>query len=150
MAWKLAMARRHDPEWEQGWRELLLPHVRWPMIELPDVPLLISPKMRRAEAPEPPSSEPDPSDADPSKSIDEPLVVDPEPKLIDEPLVVDPEHHAPSRKPSTYFMAAGRPRPARASPKRCNRCRCGSGIVTTSTKWKEALDGVADWYGDHQ
>jgi hypothetical protein len=51
MAWKLAMTRRHDPEWEQGWRELLLPHVRWPTIELPDnVPLLISPKMRRADA----------------------------------------------------------------------------------------------------
>ena len=39
--------------------------------------------------PEPPSSEPDPSDPDPPEPIDEPLVVDPEPKAI--ALVADPE-----------------------------------------------------------
>ena len=149
MAWKLAMTRRHDPEWEQGWRELLLPHVRWPMIELPDVPLLISPMMRRAEAPEPPSSEPDPSDADPSKSIDEPLVLYLEPKLIDEPLVVDPEPPCPVKEAINLLYGRRQAETCESVAEALQSVPMREWDRDDFDQLKEALNGVADWYGDH-
>jgi hypothetical protein len=52
MAWQLAMARRHDADWETAWKEKLMPTVQWPALILPEeTPLLMSPKMRRATEP---------------------------------------------------------------------------------------------------
>ncbi len=157
MAWKLAMTRRHDPEWEQGWRELLLPHVRWP-IELPDnVPLLISPKMRRAEAPEPPSSEPDPSDPDPPEP---PAPSDPDPPAPEPPTPLDERPIPPSEPPTgtqqrsmwsavDLIYRQGQQRTCESVADVLRQCAPSEWDADDIDRLREALESAADWYGDH-
>ena len=56
-------------------------------------------------------------------------------RSMSQPFRPVPSRHAPSRKPSIYFMDADGPKPAKLSPKRCIRCKCRIGIVTISTDY---------------
>ena len=73
MAWKLAMARRHDLDYETAWDDQLEPQVIHHGLILPEkIPLLISPAMRRSTEPPPivPDLDPTPSIPDPAPHPD--------------------------------------------------------------------------------
>ena len=104
-AWKLAMARRHDPDWEATWSGYLQPRSVHPGLILPDsVPQLISPSMRRAIDPQPPTPDPQPpiDPLDPARldalqqAVDElvemGLVRAVEYRILDENLIEEREH----------------------------------------------------------
>ena len=98
--------------------------------------------------PKPIIDEPVVADPEP-KPIDEPLVGDPEPKPIDEPAVADPE--PPRTVEEAINLLCGR--------RQAETCESVAEVLRSvpMRDWdrddfdrlKEALDGVSDWYGDH-
>ena len=132
-----------------------------------DEPLVVDPEPKPIDEPVVVDPEPEPIDeplvVDPEpEPIDEPVVADPEPKPIDEPLVVDPEPE-PIDEP-----AVADPEPPRTVEEAINLLygrrqaeTCESVAEALHSvpmrdwerddfdRLKEALDGVADWYGDH-
>jgi hypothetical protein len=70
MAWKLAMARRDDPHYEDAWKQQLSPHVRYPALILPDMPPRLTARSGKTvspvipQTPEPPQ-QPDETPVDP-------------------------------------------------------------------------------------
>ena len=129
-----------------------------------DEPLVVDPEPKPIDEPVVVDPEPEPIDeplvVDPEpEPIDEPVVADPEPKPIDEPLVVDPE---PIDEP-----AVADPEPPRTVEEAINLLYGRRQAETYESvaealhsvpmrdwerddfdRLKEALDGVADWYGD--
>ena len=84
MAWKLAMARRHDPNYEGGMGGTTGTEYEWPGLILPEPPRLISPAIRRST--ELATVPPEPEHLSPSSPKNlvplQPIAPEPEPPLL--------------------------------------------------------------------
>ena len=98
--------------------------------------------------PKPIIDEPVVADPEP-KPIDEPLVGDPEPKPIDEPAVADPEPPRTVEEAINLLYGRRQAETCESVAEALHSVPMRDWDRDDFDRLKEALDGVADWYGDH-
>ena len=119
-----------------------------------DEPLVVDPEPEPIDEPLVVDPEPEPIDepvvADPEpKPIDEPLVVDPEPEPIDEPAVADPEPPRTVEEAINLLYGRRQAETCESVAEALHSVPMRDWERDDFDRLKEALDGVADWYGDH-
>ncbi len=102
----------------------------------------------RELTPEPIIDEPVVADPEP-KPIDEPVVADPEPKPIDEQAVADPEPPRTVEEAINLLYGRRQAETCESVAEALHSVPMQDWEPEEFDRLKEALDGVADWYGDH-
>ena len=86
---------------------------------------------------------------EPKPIIDEPVVADPEPKPIDEPAVADPEPPRTVEEAIDLLYGRRQAETCESVAEALHSVPMRDWDRDDFDRLKEALDGVADWYGDH-